>query len=276
MHVFLVFEVDFICCGGFPIPPEPPSPPSPSPSPSFFIPSFPSPSNPIFPSFPSSPCPTCHCKGGPTFSILYEVEKARLLDLDDDALYIAGLEGFYNCKIVESPVGNGNACDLYVKIGSIGYPLNRYCGGTGCVKAPDFPRAIANCSYASAAYCPRIQALASDICTDSGVANAAAQLRHAITNDHCNCNNTFNQSPAFGFSPLTTSFFEQSDEFNPFGAITDFALPEGFSTTPFGTAFGLSQNNPIVNPPSFQFPSSFSSTPFGVFNFSNLVFDPEP
>eukprot|EP01026_Neomeris_dumetosa_P038247 TRINITY_DN3116_c0_g1_i17.p2 TRINITY_DN3116_c0_g1~~TRINITY_DN3116_c0_g1_i17.p2 ORF type:complete len:223 (+),score=0.98 TRINITY_DN3116_c0_g1_i17:249-917(+) len=142
----------------------------------------------------SPPCFNCHCDGGPAFVSGYS--KADLLALDDNTLFNIGLGGINECRIVESPVGNGDFCDLYVKSGSDGYPLNQECQGIGCVKAPDFPRAINTCWYARDEFCPEIQGLSGDFCTDSGVANAAAQLRHAIKNDHCNCANLADTRPA--------------------------------------------------------------------------------
>eukprot|EP01026_Neomeris_dumetosa_P038245 TRINITY_DN3116_c0_g1_i13.p3 TRINITY_DN3116_c0_g1~~TRINITY_DN3116_c0_g1_i13.p3 ORF type:complete len:290 (+),score=16.59 TRINITY_DN3116_c0_g1_i13:212-1081(+) len=143
---------------------------------------------------PPHPCPNCYCNGKPSFASGYT--KADLLALDDNTLFNIGLGGINECRIVESPVGNGDFCDLYVKSGSDGYPLNQECQGIGCVKAPDFPRAINTCWYARDEFCPEIQGLSGDFCTDSGVANAAAQLRHAIKNDHCNCANLADTRPA--------------------------------------------------------------------------------
>lgn len=56
--------------------------------------------------------------------------------------------------------------------------------GTGCVRAPDLPKRIGSCLYAQ----PNYELTASEIdsfCTNSGKANAVAQLRHAILAGTC-------------------------------------------------------------------------------------------
>jgi hypothetical protein len=55
--------------------------------------------------------------------------------------------------------------------------------GTGCVKAPEFPK-NAPCYYTNGPYWPGD--LQEDICTDNSIHNAAEQLRHALTLERCN------------------------------------------------------------------------------------------
>eukprot|EP01026_Neomeris_dumetosa_P038248 TRINITY_DN3116_c0_g1_i3.p3 TRINITY_DN3116_c0_g1~~TRINITY_DN3116_c0_g1_i3.p3 ORF type:complete len:164 (+),score=7.19 TRINITY_DN3116_c0_g1_i3:212-703(+) len=125
---------------------------------------------------------------------------------------------------------------LYVRSGSNGYPLNRECDGTGCVKAPDFPRAINICWYERDEYCPEIQALSDEFCTDSGVANAAAQLRHAIANDRCYCGTVIDSRPV-GVP----------------------AISSNITSAPFPTRFPSTISSNITSVP---FPARFPSTTF--------------
>eukprot|EP01025_Chloroclados_australasicus_P014092 TRINITY_DN16585_c1_g1_i1.p1 TRINITY_DN16585_c1_g1~~TRINITY_DN16585_c1_g1_i1.p1 ORF type:complete len:197 (+),score=8.35 TRINITY_DN16585_c1_g1_i1:147-737(+) len=120
--------------------------------------------------------------------------KDQILSLSDQELFDMGDDqGIENCYILQG--GSGNACDLYVKSdiqgthGDRGYPKNTQCRGTGCVKAPDFPKSVTTCYYTSSVYDSSVNSLASSFCTKEGVQNAAAMLRYAISNDVCNCYN---------------------------------------------------------------------------------------
>ena len=115
--------------------------------------------------------------------------KAFYLSLSDSQLFAEGLspKRIGKCYIVRARYG---ACDLYVKAalagprGDRGYPKTRSNLGTGCVRAPDYPKRVRICYYKDPAY-PLTAAERVSFCTDSGNVNAAAQLRHAIRNDKC-------------------------------------------------------------------------------------------
>lgn len=90
-------------------------------------------------------------------------------------------------------LGKGSArtaCDMYVKTptpgagGYNGWPRTTADIGTGCVKAPDFPKAVSTCYYASPSY-GFAPAVYNTFCTSSGMANAVAQMKHAVENDKC-------------------------------------------------------------------------------------------
>eukprot|EP01025_Chloroclados_australasicus_P058716 TRINITY_DN739_c0_g1_i8.p2 TRINITY_DN739_c0_g1~~TRINITY_DN739_c0_g1_i8.p2 ORF type:complete len:235 (-),score=13.72 TRINITY_DN739_c0_g1_i8:772-1410(-) len=138
----------------------------------------------------------CTC-GGPCYCWPLE-NKAKLLSLpntqeSDWALFWMGRNGLLgDCKVSDSR-NSGSFCDFYVTSsihgqGSYkGYPLNTDCRGTGCVKAPDYPKGISTCWYSQAEYGGAINQISNIFCTEDGIANGAAMLRHAIQNDACNC-----------------------------------------------------------------------------------------
>eukprot|EP01026_Neomeris_dumetosa_P052185 TRINITY_DN460_c0_g1_i3.p1 TRINITY_DN460_c0_g1~~TRINITY_DN460_c0_g1_i3.p1 ORF type:complete len:212 (-),score=16.48 TRINITY_DN460_c0_g1_i3:390-1025(-) len=140
---------------------------------------------------PEPPSPatrnSCYCNGEPSYpAYTSRYTKSQLLDLSDEELFNVGLEGVNNCRINVRP--NAGACYYYVSSGgSFGYPLTPDCRGTGCVKAPDEPKSVNTCYYQDRVYGSAINEVASKFCTSNGVSNAAAQLRHAIENDACNC-----------------------------------------------------------------------------------------
>eukprot|EP01025_Chloroclados_australasicus_P013763 TRINITY_DN16454_c0_g3_i1.p2 TRINITY_DN16454_c0_g3~~TRINITY_DN16454_c0_g3_i1.p2 ORF type:complete len:174 (-),score=1.86 TRINITY_DN16454_c0_g3_i1:45-566(-) len=118
--------------------------------------------------------------------------KNQILSLSDQEIFDIGMnQGVENCFIQQGVLGT--ACALYVKSdigdtrGERGYPKNKFCIGTGCVKAPDFPKSVKTCNYASQDYDKDINSLTGSFCTKKGIKNAAAMLRHAIRNDACNC-----------------------------------------------------------------------------------------
>eukprot|EP01024_Parvocaulis_polyphysoides_P032625 TRINITY_DN291_c0_g1_i2.p2 TRINITY_DN291_c0_g1~~TRINITY_DN291_c0_g1_i2.p2 ORF type:complete len:163 (-),score=0.58 TRINITY_DN291_c0_g1_i2:139-627(-) len=130
---------------------------------------------------PQSSDPTADCSCSP---ILF---KSQYLSLSDDQLYQQGLFGIGQCKIQRN-TGFG-FCDLYVASGItgtfgsqtyIGYPLSQLCRGTGCVKAPDFPKRVGTCWYSDPEYGAVVNSRVTDYCSDKGIANAAAQLGDAI------------------------------------------------------------------------------------------------
>lgn len=80
-----------------------------------------------------------------------------------------------------------NACmQAYPPIvpGHDGWPLNTDNMGTGCVKAPDLPKGQSICFYARSEYSLTSGERAA-FCTESGLTNAVAQLRHAVENGRC-------------------------------------------------------------------------------------------
>ena len=118
------------------------------------------------------------------------LQKGDYLALSDDALWTASTAGknVGNCHI-----GFGSQrsfCDLYVSSATVGnngnrgWPRNSNGLGTGCVKAPDFPKKMSGCFFQNAEYALST-AERESFCTESGKANALAQLRHAISTDQC-------------------------------------------------------------------------------------------
>lgn len=122
-----------------------------------------------------------------------------LCTLPDHTLYHLGINrllphGKVGCRIDDAAQCRSCFCDLYVKAyttgpaseGSYrGWPRTVLRGrGTGCVKAPDFPKRTGTCFYAD----PRYRLTAREVsllCTNSGKNNALAQLRHALCNGQC-------------------------------------------------------------------------------------------
>jgi hypothetical protein len=100
----------------------------------------------------------------------------------DDYLWsmASGGNSVGNCRITP---GGSNTCDLYVKVSNVGYPQSTV-GGTGCVKAPDFPKHMNVCWYNDPRY-SLTAAERADFCTPYGRHNAVAQLCHALMRGLC-------------------------------------------------------------------------------------------
>ena len=113
------------------------------------------------------------------------------LSLSNDKLWalVTGGSRIGKCFVQEG----GGFCDLYAKAaergtdGDTGYPkavVNGGRVGTGCVKAPDFPKRRSTCYFTDPRY-----GLPSDVvssfCTEKGRDNAVALMRHALLNDKC-------------------------------------------------------------------------------------------
>lgn len=118
--------------------------------------------------------------------------KALLLSLPIGALYPLGRANFVGGCRIQRNAGAG-FCDLYVKSattgarGYIGWPRSTQDLGTGCVKAPNFPKRRGHCWYTGSDYNNWPMADRVKMCSSSdGKINAAEQLRHAILHDQCN------------------------------------------------------------------------------------------
>jgi hypothetical protein len=118
------------------------------------------------------------------------LQKGYYLALSDDALWAVSTAGN---NVNGCYIGFGTPttfCDLYVISATVGnnshrgWPRNTSGMGTGCVKAPDFPKKMSGCFFQNAEYALST-AERESFCTESGKANALAQLRHAISNDQC-------------------------------------------------------------------------------------------
>ena len=117
---------------------------------------------------------------------------AYYLSLSVHQLYYAATGGrrVGGCYITVSPPPSRSYCDLYVisaTVGSRGYrgwPRTTSNLGTGCVKAPDFPKRRSYCFYHSRQYSLSATDRAS-FCTNNGKSNAVAQLKHAIRRGQC-------------------------------------------------------------------------------------------
>ena len=115
---------------------------------------------------------------------------AYYLSLPVDDLYHSATGGrrVGGCYIQVSP--NGGYCDLYVKSATVGnhghrgWPRSTSNVGTGCVKAPDFPKRRSHCFFSSSQYSLSATDRAS-FCTNNGKSNAVAQLKHAIRHGQC-------------------------------------------------------------------------------------------
>lgn len=116
-------------------------------------------------------------------------DKASCLALSKSELYRAATAGRRVGKCYISRNTGSGYCDLYVKSATVGedgdkgWPKNSAWRGTGCVKAPDFPKRRSTCFYSSGYGFSK--ETWSPFCTQYGVDNAVAQLRHAIQNDQC-------------------------------------------------------------------------------------------
>lgn len=112
------------------------------------------------------------------------------LSLSDDKLWCAVTGGNRAGKCHISVCGG--ACDVYVKSairgddGDYGYPKATRNGrkvGTGCVKAPDFPKRRTVCFFDKSYNLP--PPTVAKFCTNRGKDNALAIIRHAIRNNAC-------------------------------------------------------------------------------------------
>ena len=111
----------------------------------------------------------------------------RIAALPDAELFrLATTSSAQGCRITRG--GPSAACDLYVKTPSKdrynGWPLTPDGRGTGCVKAPDFPKRVGICYYTNPPYDVTAEQTAS-FCTNNGKANALAQLRDGLKNLKC-------------------------------------------------------------------------------------------
>ncbi|KAI0563112.1 hypothetical protein FGB62_46g18 [Gracilaria domingensis] len=124
-------------------------------------------------------------------SVATQLTKSFFLSLSPGALFAYGLKELVGgCRITLHPTDSGAWGDLYVKTATVGnrgyrgWPRNVNDLGTGAVKAPEFPRARTYCWFQRSEY-DLPQSLRDAFCTNSGVANAAAQLKDAIEKDQC-------------------------------------------------------------------------------------------
>lgn len=114
---------------------------------------------------------------------------AFFLSLSTNDLYSLATKGnrVGACYIAEVSSGS---CDLYVKSavsgsnGDLGWPKTTGNQGTGCVRAPDYPKKVSSCFYSSSSYVLS-QSERNSFCTNSGKSNAVAQLQHAIRSNAC-------------------------------------------------------------------------------------------
>lgn len=117
--------------------------------------------------------------------------KSFFLSLSPEALFAYGVKGAVGgCRITLN-TGSRAYADLYVKTATVGnrgyrgWPRNVNGLGTGAVKAPEFPRKRTYCWFQRSEYrLPR--SLRNAFCTNSGIRNAAAQLRYAVEKNQCN------------------------------------------------------------------------------------------
>lgn len=117
--------------------------------------------------------------------------KADFIDLDTFTLFQLGVHRLAGGCRIDINTGS-NFCDLYVisaTVGAHGYrgwPRSFDNRGTGCVKAPDFPKGRNICWYTMWNYKNWPMSDRSKMCASSfGEDNAAEQLRHAILHDQC-------------------------------------------------------------------------------------------
>eukprot|EP01025_Chloroclados_australasicus_P007288 TRINITY_DN1232_c0_g3_i1.p1 TRINITY_DN1232_c0_g3~~TRINITY_DN1232_c0_g3_i1.p1 ORF type:complete len:205 (-),score=3.79 TRINITY_DN1232_c0_g3_i1:591-1205(-) len=182
---------------------------------------------------------TCCCQPLPS--------KANLLSQSDWKVFWLGLSGYLGeCKVIDATQDPNAACDFYVQsaihgTGSYkGYPLTTAGTGTGCVKAPDYPKHVTTCWYDDADYGLAINQITHVLCTEYGVPNAAAQLRHAIQNDACNCNLPYAQA-------IPLAAYDDSDYYTEAQFLAGNTGQTGQSSTPArpsGNLFGSFGNFP--------------------------------
>lgn len=123
-------------------------------------------------------------------------DSQQYMSLSNHALFeeASGGKKVGGCYIKRNENG---PCDIYVMTATVGasgdqgWPRNIRNEGNGCVRAPDFPNGFSKCLYVSADFSNWPLDNRQKFCSDSGIDNAAEQLRHAILNNHCdipNCN----------------------------------------------------------------------------------------
>lgn len=114
-------------------------------------------------------------------------EANRIASLPDAELFrLATTSSAQGCRITRG--GASATCDLYVKTPRKGihngWPLTPDGRGTGCVKAPYFPKQLRSCPYTNPPY-SLTTAQITAFCTNNGKSNALAQLRDALNNLRC-------------------------------------------------------------------------------------------
>eukprot|EP01025_Chloroclados_australasicus_P054969 TRINITY_DN657_c0_g2_i3.p3 TRINITY_DN657_c0_g2~~TRINITY_DN657_c0_g2_i3.p3 ORF type:complete len:222 (-),score=8.43 TRINITY_DN657_c0_g2_i3:1423-2088(-) len=191
---------------------------------------------------------TCCCQPLPN--------KAYLLSASEWSLFWLGLNKKLGaCKVIDHRHISGSHCDFYVNSDyygtssgsgtataakdalTRGYPLATDGRGTGCVVAPDFPKGISTCWYDSfngPHYGKAINQISSIFCTNQGIRNGAAQLRHAIQNDACNCD------PQAQIPPVAVAFWSDRDVENDPGYYTQAEFVAG---TGSGSGSGLASGS---------------------------------
>eukprot|EP00737_Agarophyton_chilense_P004682 gb/GEZJ01006109.1/.p1 GENE.gb/GEZJ01006109.1/~~gb/GEZJ01006109.1/.p1 ORF type:complete len:145 (-),score=14.10 gb/GEZJ01006109.1/:167-601(-) len=116
--------------------------------------------------------------------------KSFYLSLSPQALFAYGIKNEVGGCYISLHTGSSGYCDMYVKTattgnGYHGWPRNVNDQGTGCVKAPEFPRRRTYCWYQRSEYNNHPLSVRNTFCTNSGVTNAANQLKYAIEKDQC-------------------------------------------------------------------------------------------
>jgi len=121
-------------------------------------------------------------------SVAADLPCQNYLDMSDDDLFFAASEGRRIgdfCRVKSSP---GTACDYYVvsepsaSTGYDGWPRTYEDRGKGCVYHPD---GKGKCLFTRDDYRHWPIEERERMCAGNYIANAAAQLRHAIANDAC-------------------------------------------------------------------------------------------
>ena len=81
--------------------------------------------------------------------------KSFYLSMSDIVLFSFGITNkIPGCRISFHEGISSTFCDMYVKVGDEGFPLNRFGRGTGCVRAPDFPKRMSICWYSRSVNTP--------------------------------------------------------------------------------------------------------------------------
>ena len=117
-----------------------------------------------------------------------EKDACYFLSLTDQELYDAGLNNEVGGCYISECASRRCACSVYVKtakFGSNGYhgwPRDINNEGTGCVLTPNSQN---HCFFTHPQYSNWPMSDLAPMCTTNGIANAAAQLRHAIRSDQC-------------------------------------------------------------------------------------------
>ncbi|KAI0559247.1 hypothetical protein FGB62_10g38 [Gracilaria domingensis] len=112
------------------------------------------------------------------------------LSLSVDDLFDATTNGnkIGTCFISENSNPRA-ACYLYARCPGYaenGCPFNNNGRGTGCVKAPDFPKAVNTCYYRSGYDQVLTSQEIDSFCTEDGKVNAVNQIKWALSNGYCN------------------------------------------------------------------------------------------